>query len=99
MPDNQPDTHISSAEYDFVKGHIAATMTLIHALIDQGAVDRRSLDAFFAGFMGELPHTRQTLPLRLVLDQWRQGLRDGADDAQLMRRLFEVVDGGTSGGV
>ena len=34
------DTHTSSVEFDFVKGHIAATMTLIHGLIDQGLIDR-----------------------------------------------------------
>ena len=41
------DTHTNSVEFDFVKGHIAATMTLIHALIDQGVIDREQLDVFF----------------------------------------------------
>ena len=45
------DTHTNSVEFDFVKGHIAATMTLIHALIDQGVIDREQLDVFFASFI------------------------------------------------
>lgn len=88
------DTHTSSVEFDFVKGHIAATMTLIHGLIDQGLIDRQQLDAFFASFVGDLPHSRETLGLRLILDQWRQGLRDGADQETLEGQLFEVINGG-----
>ncbi|MDN3719397.1 hypothetical protein QW131_09795 [Roseibium salinum] len=42
------DTETNSVEFDFVKGHIAATMTLIHGLIDQGLIDRDHLDAFFS---------------------------------------------------
>ncbi len=94
MLDATADHAALGAEFDFLKGHIAATMTLIHALIDQGAVDRVALDSFFAGFMHQLPHNRQTLALRTVLEQWRQGLRDGHDVAQLNRRVFEVVRGG-----
>jgi len=81
-------------ELEFVKGHIAATMTLIHALLDQGALDRDRLDAFFEGFVQELPQNRETMGLRVVLDQWRQGLRDGEDEVGLRRSLFEVIKGG-----
>jgi len=88
------DTHSNSVEFDFVKGHIAATMTLIHALIDQGLIDRERLDTFFATFLGDLPHNRETLGLRLILDQWRQGLRDGEPVEELKGQLFEVIRGG-----
>lgn len=88
------DTHTSSVEFDFVKGHIAATMTLIHGLIDQGLIDRERLDLFFASFIGDLPHSRETLGLRLILDQWRQGLRDGDAEEELKGKLFEVIRGG-----
>ncbi|GGB62107.1 hypothetical protein GCM10011316_37590 [Roseibium aquae] len=81
-------------ELEFVKGHIAATMTLIHAMIDQGALDRDRLDAFFEGFIEKLPHSRDTMGLRLVIEQWRQGLRDGEDEVELRRQLFEVISGG-----
>lgn len=90
------DTHTNSVEFDFVKGHIAATMTLIHALIDQGVIDREQLDAFFASFIGELPHNRETLGLRLILDQWRQGLREGDPAEELKGMIFEVISGGQS---
>ncbi|MCX2722637.1 hypothetical protein [Roseibium salinum] len=88
------DTETNSVEFDFVKGHIAATMTLIHGLIDQGLIDRDHLDAFFASFIGDLPHNRETLGLRLILDQWRQGLRNGEDEEELNGKLFEVINGG-----
>ncbi|WP_417691727.1 hypothetical protein [Roseibium sp.] len=94
MHDNTAEMHASSMELEFVKGHIAATMTLIHALIDQGTLDRARLDEFFAGFIGQLPHNRDTLGLRLVLDQWRQGLRDGMEEKELRENLFEVIKGG-----
>ncbi|WP_305988154.1 hypothetical protein [Roseibium sp. MMSF_3544] len=90
------DTHTNSVEFDFVKGHIAATMTLIHGLIEQGVIDREQLDAFFAAFVGDLPHTRETLGLRLIIDQWRQGLRDGEPEEELKGMLFEVIRGGRS---
>ncbi|WP_434051763.1 MAG: hypothetical protein RDA78_21155 [Roseibium sp.] len=90
------DTHTNSVEFDFVKGHIAATMTLIHALIDQGVIDREQLDAFFASFIGELPHNRETLGLRLILDQWRQGLKEGEPEEELKGMIFEVISGGQS---
>ena len=90
------DTHTNSVELDFVKGHIAATMTLIHALIDQGVIDREQLDVFFASFIGELPHIRETLGLRLILDQWRQGLREGDPEEELKGMIFEVISGGQS---
>ena len=83
-----------TVELEFVKSHIAATMTLIHGMIDQGVLDRDRLDVFFAGFLDELPHTRETLGLRLVIDQWRQGLTSGEDEANLRQKLFEVINGG-----
>jgi hypothetical protein len=83
-----------AAEFEFLKGHIAATMTLIHGLIAQGALDRHALDAYFTDYLSKLPHTRQTLALRLVIDQWRQGLRDGQDEAELRRNFLEVIQGG-----
>ncbi|WP_417683777.1 hypothetical protein [Roseibium sp.] len=85
-------------ELEFMKGHIAATMALIHGMIDQGVLDRDKLDVFFAGFVGQLPHTRDTLGLRLVIDQWREGLRDGEDENVLRQRLFEVINGGRDDG-
>ncbi|WP_299812887.1 hypothetical protein [uncultured Roseibium sp.] len=88
------DTETNSIEFDFVKGHIAATMTLIHGLIDQGLIDREHLDSFFSAFLGNLPHSRETLGLRLILDQWRQGLRDGDDEEEMKGKLFEVILGG-----
>ncbi len=91
------DNGSSSVEFDFVKGHIAATMTLIHGLIDQGLIDRERLDAFFATFIGDLPHNRETLGLRLILDQWRQGLRSGEPEDELKGKLFEVIRGGRNG--
>ncbi|MES0881961.1 hypothetical protein [Roseibium sp. SCP14] len=88
------DNHTSSVEFDFVKGHIAATMTLIHGLIDQGLIDRHHLDSFFASFLGDLPHSRETFGLRLILDQWRQGLQEGETEEALKGKLFEVIHGG-----
>lgn len=94
MYENTAEMHSGSMELEFVKGHIAATMTLIHALIDQGTLDRTRLDEFFAGFISQLPHSRDTLGLRLVLDQWREGLREGMKEEDLRANLFEVIKGG-----
>ncbi|MFD1694389.1 hypothetical protein [Roseibium aestuarii] len=94
MYENTAEMRTSSMELEFVKGHIAATMTLIHAMIDQKVMDRDRLDDFFAGFISQLPHNRDTLGLRLVLDQWRQGLRDGREEQELRETLFEVINGG-----
>lgn len=91
------ERHPETVELEFMKGHIAATMTLIHGLIDQGVLDRDRLDDFFAGFLDELPHTRETLGLRLVIDQWRNGLKSGEDEPMLRKSLFEVINGGRSG--
>ncbi|GAA0770440.1 hypothetical protein E1180_20020 [Roseibium denhamense] len=88
------EPHGSSVEFDFVKGHIAATMTLIHGLIEQGLIDRSRLDGFFAAFVDELPQNRETLGLRLIIDQWRQGLQDGKAEEELKGKLFEVINGG-----
>ncbi|MBD8890729.1 hypothetical protein [Roseibium litorale] len=94
MPDHYADPVAEPVELEFVRGHIAATMTLVLGLIDQGVIDRLRLDTFFAGFISELPHTRDTLGLRLVLDQWRDGLRSGRDEGQLRQAVFEVIEGG-----
>lgn len=85
---------MNSIEFDFVKGHIAATMTLIHALIDQGAVDRERLDGFFNAFLNDLPNNRETLSLRLIIDQWREGLRNGQPEETLKGEIFAVIEGG-----
>ncbi|MFN4127408.1 hypothetical protein [Pannonibacter indicus] len=94
MPENSASHSMTSPEFDFVKANIAATLTLVNGLIHQGAINRDLLDEFLAGVISQLPHNRQTLALRLVLDQWRQGLRDGGDFGVVIRPSFEVVDGG-----
>jgi hypothetical protein len=94
MPSTQKETHMNSIEFDFVKGHIAATMTLIHALIDQGTIDRERLDTFFNAFVSDLPNNRDTLSLRLIIDQWREGLRLGVSDEDLKGQIFAVIEGG-----
>ncbi|WP_208999258.1 hypothetical protein [Roseibium sediminis] len=90
----QAENEVGTVELDFVKGHIAATMTLIHAMIEQDVLDRYQLDTFFAGFVSQLPHTRETMSLRLIIDQWRNALREGEDEKELRGRLFEVINGG-----
>lgn len=94
MSDTSGGNTTGTAEYEFLRGHIAATMALIHGLIAQGALDRQALDDYFTDYLSRLPHTRETLALRLVIDQWRQGLRDGQDEAQLRRNFLEVIYGG-----
>ncbi len=94
MSDTSGNESAGTAEYEFLRGHIAATMALIHGLIAQGALDRQALDDYFTDYLSRLPHTRETLALRLVIDQWRQGLRDGQDEAQLRRNFLEVIYGG-----
>ena len=94
MPDRYADPVAEPVELEFVRGHIAATMTLVLGLIDQGVIDRQKLEVFFTGFMSQLPHTRDTLGLRLVLDQWCDGLRSGRDDEKLRQSVFEVIKGG-----
>ncbi|WP_349360536.1 hypothetical protein [Stappia sp.] len=91
------DTIAGEAGFEFLKGHIAATMALIHGLIAQNALDRNALDDFFTDYLSNLPHTRETLALRLVIDQWRQGLREGHDESQLRRHFLEVISGGRTG--
>lgn len=81
-------------EFDFLKGHIAATMTLVHGLIAQGVIDRDALDSYFTDFLSGLPQTRKTLPMRLIVDQWRQGLKDDQAEKRLRRHIFEVIEGG-----
>lgn len=96
MSDTPTGYSSGSAEFAFLKGHIAATMALIHGLIAQNAINRDALDDFFTDYLSHLPHTRETIALRLVIDQWRQGLRDGVDEAQLRRQFLEVISGGRS---
>lgn len=81
-------------EFDFLKGHIAATMTLIQGLKAQGVIDSDALDNYFTDFLSHVPQTRQTLALRLIIDQWRQGLRDDPCEKKMRRQLFEVIEGG-----
>lgn len=85
---------MNSIEFDFVKGHIAATMTLIHALIDQDVIDRDRLDRFFEQFAGNLPDVRETMGLKMIIDQWREGLRNGEPDDTLRGQIFAVIEGG-----
>ena len=81
--------------YEFVKAHIAATMALVNGLVIQGAIDRDALDGYFTGFLSELPHNRDTLALRLIIDQWRQGLHTAQpESSRLNAHLFEVIQGG-----
>jgi|GEM_PF-1548157 len=94
MQSTPKEPQMNSIEFDFVKGHIAATMTLIHALIDQGTVDRERLDSFFEAFVSGLPKTRDTLSLRLIVDQWREGLRNGETGDELKGQIFAVIEGG-----
>ena len=94
MTDKSANDGLNSVEFEFLKGHIAATMALIQGLAAQGAIDREALDNFLNDFLSRLPHTRQTLPLRLVIDQWRQGLRDGEEEPQMRRHIFDVIEGG-----
>ncbi|SDU11076.1 hypothetical protein SAMN05428979_1681 [Stappia sp. ES.058] len=96
-PGSNADPMAGAAGFEFLKGHIAATMALIHGLIAQNALDRNALDDFFTDYLSGLPHTRETLALRLVIDQWRQGLRDGQDEHQLRRHFLEVISGGRQG--
>lgn len=81
-------------EFEFVKGHIAATMALVNGLIVQNVIDRTALDAYFTDFLSNLPHTRKTLALRLIIDQWRQGLYDGQADSRMRAHIFSVIEGG-----
>lgn len=81
-------------QFEFVKGHIAATMALVNGLVLQGAVDRDALDGYFTSFLSQLPHTRKTLALRLIVDQWRQGLHTEQPESRLNAHVFEVIKGG-----
>ncbi|MEI2386011.1 hypothetical protein [Breoghania sp. JC706] len=82
-------------QYEFVKGHIAATMALVNGLVLQNAIDRDALNGYFASFLSQLPHNRDTLALRLIIDQWRQGLYTAKPEAnRLNAHLFEVIEGG-----
>ncbi|WP_321504315.1 hypothetical protein [Breoghania sp.] len=81
--------------YEFVKAHIAATMALVNGLVIQNAIDRDALDGYFTGFLSQLPHSRDTLALRLIIDQWRQGLHTAQPEPnRLNAHLFEVIQGG-----
>ena len=97
MADDEDQGDAGVVEFDFLKGHIAATMTLVHGLIAQDAIDRDALDVYFTDFLSRLPQTRQTLPMRLIIDQWRQGLRDDHTENKLRRHIFEVIEGGRVG--
>lgn len=96
MADGEKDVGLNRVELEFLKGHIAATMTLIEGLIAQGAVDARALDSFFASFLARLPSNRQTLALRLVIEQWRQALGEddnpGPDYISLLNGGYDEAD-------
>ena len=94
MDINEPN-HGEVVQYEFVKGHIAATMALVNGLVLQNAIDRDALDGYFTNFLSQLPHSRDTLALRLIIDQWRQGLYTAKPEAnRLNAHLFEVIEGG-----
>lgn len=88
---NKEDTGLSGVEFEFLKGHIAATLALIQGLAAQRAIDPGVLDNFFLEFLEKLPNTRQTLSLRLVIDQWRQGIRDVIDESEPRRSFLAEV--------
>ncbi len=71
MMDTEEQNHGEVVQYEFVKGHIAVTMALVNGLVLQNAIDRYALDDYFTSFLNQLPHTRDTLALRLIIDQWR----------------------------
>jgi hypothetical protein len=86
-------------ELDFLTGHIAATMALIQGLIQQGSIDQKTLDAYFEQFSANLPHTKRTLALRIILDQWRQNLGTEEEDTPRKsevkkRRHLRLIKGG-----
>lgn len=97
MADDKNQDGAGVVEFDFLKGHIAATMTLVHGLIKQGVIDKDALDSYFTDFLSSLPQTRKTLALRLIIDQWRQGLRDDQAEKRLRKHIFEVIEGGRVG--
>ena len=97
MADDNDDNGADVVQFDFLKAHIAATMTLVHGMIAQGVIDKDSLDSYFTEFLTSLPQTRQTLALRLIIDQWKQGLRDDQAENRLRRHIFEVIEGGRVG--
>ncbi len=94
MNKNTENALANSVEFEFVKGHIAATMALIHGLMDQGLIDREHLDVFFANFIRELPHKRETFGLRLILEEWREGLREGGCDKKMKHQLYQLANSG-----
>lgn len=90
--DETPDVGANSVEMEFVKGHIAATMVLIQGLMQQGRIDAAELDSFFTRYLDSLPNKRSTLPLRLIIDQWREGIRQEDGEDKLRRHILSVVD-------
>ncbi|WP_321341058.1 hypothetical protein [Breoghania sp.] len=95
MKETDGQNHGGLVHYEFVKAHIAATMALVNGLVIQNAVDRDALDSYFTGFLSQLPHNRDTLALRLIIDQWRQGLHTAQPEpSRLNAHLFEVIQGG-----
>ncbi|MBA5776551.1 hypothetical protein H2509_05370 [Stappia sp. F7233] len=98
MADGDKDNALNSVEFEFLKAHIAATMTLTEGLIAQGAVDARALDEFFSSFLARLPGNRQTLALRMIIEQWRQALaEDGGFGAAYLSVLADKNPGPGSG--
>ncbi len=97
MADENDQKGVGVVEFDFLKGHIAATMTLVNGLIAQNVIDRDALERYFTDFLSGLPQTHQTLPLRLIVDQWRQELHGDQAETRLRHHVFEVIDGGRVG--
>ncbi|MXN66986.1 hypothetical protein GR183_18895 [Stappia sp. GBMRC 2046] len=90
--DNVTSVGASSVEMEFVKGHIAATMVLIQGLWEQNLLDKEALERYFTGYLDNLPSDRTTLPLRLIIDQWREDLRKGMSAGELKSRVLSVIE-------
>lgn len=82
----------SSVEMEFVKGHIAATMVLVQGLWEQNLLDKEALERYFTSYLDNLPSDRTTLPLRLIIDQWREDLRKGMNGSELKSRVLSVIE-------
>lgn len=91
--DNSATVGANSVEMEFVKGHIAATMVLIQGLWEQNLLDKAALERYFTSYLENLPSDRTTLPLRLIIDQWREDLRNGMTESELRGKVLSVIEG------
>ncbi|NRG18738.1 hypothetical protein HPQ64_13680 [Rhizobiales bacterium] len=96
--DKSPTVGASSVEMEFVKGHIAATMVLIQGLWEQNLLDKEALERYFTKYLENLPSDRTTLPLRLIIDQWREDLRNGMTSSELKGKVLSVIESDEMGG-